>query len=202
MTPRTLTTPLDVRGDVPGLLVRGMPVCWQRPDRYGIPTLTPDGMPGTITGTETRGDSGAPWAYVTWATGDSEWVPVIGLVVDWSSPLAVYACLHWLSDRGHPCLWMLPTAHGGRTATSTQAAILVSVSVGRVVKGGKPVTRIYVPSVPEVQPDGIVLVNGYRFPDMFAALAEIDKNKANALDDGAALLGDDGAVTVGVADGA
>jgi hypothetical protein len=68
--------------------------------------------------------------------------------VDWSDRAAIYLCLAWLADRGHACLWMIPTTHGGRieawdglTAWEV-SAILVARSVGRVARGLGPVRTL------------------------------------------------------------
>ena len=76
------------------------------------------------------------------------------LTIDFTDPTALYLSLHWLADRGHTgCLWMLPTTHGGRveawdglTAWEV-AAVLVSVSVGRVAAGMGPVVDVFRPWV-------------------------------------------------------
>jgi hypothetical protein len=145
-----LIAPEEVRGDVPGLLCRGMPVTWRRPDRYGIPTLTPDGMRGVVTGTEARGETDAPWVYVTWATGDSEWAPAIGVLVDWTDPAALDCSLRWLADRGHLCGWMRPRVYGGAVddhgdlPAGTVSAILVARSVLEEAAGRGPVADLLV----------------------------------------------------------
>lgn len=113
-----LRAPVEIRGDMPGLLVRG--VLWR------VANMTED-VPADLYGDDCR-----------------------DIRLDWTSPLAPYAALHWLADRGHPCLWMLPTTHGGRveawdglTAWEV-SAILVSVSVGRVARGKSPVNDLFV----------------------------------------------------------
>jgi hypothetical protein len=68
--------------------------------------------------------------------------------IDYTDPAALYLSLHWLADRGHLCGWMLPTTHGGRVeawdglSAWEVAAVLVSVSVGRVARGMGPVSRV------------------------------------------------------------
>lgn len=133
MIPRTLTSPLPIRGDVPGLLARGMPVHWRDEE-----------TPYVVSAPPFHDANDAMWLIAAPCAG----VPIgvqddpSNFAVDWSSPLAVYAALHWLSTRGHDCWWMRPAAAGGRTADWNEAAILVSVSVGRVVAGVGPVVDI------------------------------------------------------------
>lgn len=115
MTP--LRQPLPARGDVPGLLCRGMPV------------IDADGD-GTAYAWSQDNPSPAYWR------------------IDWTQPLATYAAIHWLTGRGHRCLWMLPESHGGKvepwdglTAWDV-SAILVSASVLRVAAGRGPVKHL------------------------------------------------------------
>lgn len=133
-----------VRGDVPGLLRRGMPVTFIGEGLDGEPVecvgvvlddaepnttwrvanLT-DGVPADLYGDETR-----------------------AMQPLWTDPAAVHLSLHWLAEKGHPMLWTLPTTHGGRveawdglTAWEV-AAVLVSVSVGRVARGAGPIVDV------------------------------------------------------------
>lgn len=167
MTP--LRRPLPVRGDVPGLLCLGMPVCGYDDDSTGAIvcdycTAIPEPLYRVGWG-EPRGEEDVPGRL---------------LPIDWSSPLAIYAALNWIADLGHhPCLWMLPTTHGGkvegqqlgpgtcptcadggiyagsmetcpdcygtgaRTLSAWEvSAILVSASVLRVAAGGRPVADL------------------------------------------------------------
>ena len=145
-----------VRGDVPGLLRRGMPVYPPDTDR----PLNPDEHDSAVVCAMPDAD----WLSVE--PGASTWIgyarfntwrrprPVKPhlLTVDFTDPAALYLSLHWLADRGHTgCLWMLPTTHGGRveawdglTAWEV-AAVLVSVSVGRVAAGKDPVPSMLCP---------------------------------------------------------
>lgn len=142
MTP--VRTP-DVVRDVPGLLTYGMPVTFtaegldgERIECTGVVLDTPepnttwrvanltDGVPADLYGDETR-----------------------DMCPDWSSPLAIYAALHWLADRGHICTWMLPATHGGKVTAHDGltawevSAILVARSVVRVARGDRPVDDLY-----------------------------------------------------------
>lgn len=146
MTP--VRTP-DVVRDVPGLLTYGMPVTFtaegldgERIECTGVVLDTPepnttwrvanltDGVPADLYGDETR-----------------------DMCPDWSSPLAIYAALHWLADRGRARLWMLPSTHGGRVeawdglSAWEVSAIVVSASVLRVAMGLGPVRDMLGPSV-------------------------------------------------------
>ena len=122
MTP--LRQPVPVHGHVTGLLCRGMPMRWPK-------WVVASGDPRDT--------------YVVIDPSDPAHRPS---TVDWASPLAIYAALHWLTDRGHRCLWMLPATHGGKvepwdglTAWEV-SAILVSASVLRVAEGGGPVKHL------------------------------------------------------------
>lgn len=133
---RLLRAPVVVRGDVEGLLCRGMPMRWRDEDARW--TATTGKLP------HPESDD----YFVLIAPSDT---PMLGLVadpgdvaIDFSDRAAIYLSLAWLSDRGHDVLWMLPRTHGGRvdawdglTAWEV-SAILVSVSVERVAKGGEP----------------------------------------------------------------
>lgn len=146
-----LRTPPAVLGATPGLLCQGMPVSWHRPERYGIPTLLPDGMKGVVTAEEQRGESNVTYAFVTWGTLDSEWAPAVGLHIDWTARAAVFLCLAWLADRGHSPSWMLPSSHGGRVGAWSGlsawevSSVLASVSVLRVAAGWLPVPDLFGP---------------------------------------------------------
>lgn len=68
------------------------------------------------------------------------------------------------------------------------SAELLSVSAARISVGLGAIVGVRQPPTPTVLHDGIVLLNGYRFPDTGAALAEIDKCNADALRRGYAYL--------------
>lgn len=139
MTP--VRVPAIVRGDVPGLFKRGTEATYVDSDGTShhvlVHALCAD---GTIHATTPHGPGPMLREY------DPR-----DLMLDWHlpyDPMSVYRCLHWLADRGHPCLWMLPATHGGRvepwdglTAWEV-SAILVSVSVGRVAAGLGPIVEI------------------------------------------------------------
>jgi hypothetical protein len=137
MTP--LRHPIAIRGDVPGLLCQGTML-------RDVTVLAPDGFRVLVD--EATVISPSPgWVTVGCCYGVSA-VERIG-VLDWRQPGTLYAALHWLADRGHPCLWMLPSSHGGKvepwdglTAWEV-SAILVSASVARVAEGGKPVGDLF-----------------------------------------------------------
>ena len=114
-----------VRGDVPGLLRRGMPVINAHGQRAVIVEAV-DPAPDRLH-------------------------DLAAIRIDYTDPAALYLSLHWLADRGHLCGWMLPTTHGGRVeawdglSAWEVAAVLVSVSVGRVARGMGPVSRVLGP---------------------------------------------------------
>ena len=134
-----------VRGDVPGLLRRGMPVI-----SHGVSAVVlgpDDALPEHRAGSWTVSpvDHWADWAGSDFdgmarSTDDN--------AIDYTDPAALYLSLHWLADRGHLCGWMLPTTHGGRVeawdglSAWEVAAVLVSVSVGRVARGMGPIVDI------------------------------------------------------------
>lgn len=133
-----------VRGDVPGLLCRGMPLRWRDEDTRFV-----------ATGAVFFDADDGPWAIATPCEG----LPLgtqdhpSNFDVDWSDRAALYLCLAWLADRGHLCTWMLPTTHGGRveawdglTAWEV-SAIVVARSVGRVGRGLGPVRDMLGPNV-------------------------------------------------------
>ena len=140
MTP--VRTPAIVRGDVPGLLRRGMPLRWRDEETRFVATgdvfCDPDDAPWAIA---------APCEGIPLGTQDHP----SNFDIDYTDPAALYLSLHWLADRGYLCGWMLPTTHGGRveawdglTAWEV-AAVLVSVSVGRVAAGKDPVPSMLCP---------------------------------------------------------
>lgn len=95
-------------------------------------------------------------------------------IIDWSSPLAIYAALHWLADRGHACLWMLPVSHGGRieawdglTAWKV-SAILVARSVSRVAAGLGPIKALRAHSKLISTPDLLAAGRAVRVPQGIA----------------------------------
>lgn len=123
MTP--LRQPLPVHGHTPGLLCRGMPMRWPK-------WVVASGDPRS-----------------TYVVIDPSDPAHRSSTVDWSSPLALYAALHWLTGRGHRCLWMLPESHGGKVepwdglSAWEVSAILVSASVLRVAEGAGPVGDMF-----------------------------------------------------------
>lgn len=149
MTP--VRTPDVVRGDVPGLLCRGMPA------------LAPIHFDDDIASTAVRGiilsvEDDGPYGFDTVGYYDD---PRIGrgryhgamVTIDWSDRAAIYLCLAWLADRGRARLWMLPSTHGGRVeawdglSAWEVSAIVVSASVLRVAMGLGPVRDMLGPSV-------------------------------------------------------
>lgn len=137
MTP--VRAPDVVRGDVPGLLCRGMPLRWRDEDTRFV-----------ATGAVFFDADDGPWAIAAPCEG----LPLgtqdhpSNFDVDWSGRAAIYLSLAWLADRGFSCLWMLPTTHGGRveawdglTAWDV-SAIVVSRSVGRVARGLGPIADV------------------------------------------------------------
>ena len=120
-----LREPEVVRGDVPGLLCRGMP------------TLRSYSYPG---GNDTRG---------VWCEDEPD--PTAPRYrVDWSHPAALDCALRWLADRGHACHWMRPRVYGGciddhgDLPAGTVSAILVARSVLEVAAGRPPVVDLLV----------------------------------------------------------
>lgn len=148
MTP--VRAPAVIRGDIPGLMRRGMPVL------LGISFGDEDAveqLPGVVSSVtvDEHGDVDTVAHYDDPRIGRGRYYGA-SLTVDWTNPLAIYAALHYLADRGHPgCLWMLPETHGWRVAawdglTAWEvSAILVSVSVGRVAAGKDPVPSVLCP---------------------------------------------------------
>ena len=133
MTPTT--TPDLVRGDVPGLLCRGMPMLW----------------PALLFADAARRP------YVLQDPTD----PAHRLSnIDWTDRAATLLSVAWLADRGHLCGWMVPATHGGKVSAHagldawTVAAILVARSVGRVARGLGPVlgTSLSTSSPPAMSP--------------------------------------------------
>lgn len=150
MTP--VRAPDLVRGTDLRELPRCMPVADLRPaTRFNGEPVT---RRGVYVGNNTvKADEGlVVWTH--YAHVRDEWPTYIGhLAIDWSDRAALYLSLAWLADRGHACLWMLPTTHGGRveawdglTAWEV-SAILVARSVGRVARGLGPVRDMLGPSV-------------------------------------------------------
>lgn len=148
----TLREPEVVRGDVPGLLCRGMPlmadacdgVPRDQPVRGVVAALTPldvafedylpiEGTPGLVTAGRTIGGQGL--------TSDEI---ASRVAVDWSHPVAVDCALRWLGDRGHQLGWMRPRVYGGciddhgDLPAGTVSAILVARSVLNVAAGVAP----------------------------------------------------------------
>ena len=135
-----------VRGDVPGLLRRGMPVL------LGI-SFGDDDAVEHIAGVVHRVQVADDGEVDTFAYYDDRRIGRgryygASVTVDYTDPAALYLSLHWLAEKGHPMLWALPTTHGGRveawdglTAWEV-AAVLVSVSVGRVARGMGPIVDI------------------------------------------------------------
>lgn len=142
--PAPTRAPDVVPGDIPGLLIYTVPVTFtaegidgERVECMGVVLDAPDpnttwrvanltdGVPADLYGDETR-----------------------DMRLDWFSPLAIYAALHWLADRGHLCLWMLPATHGGRVEAWDElsawevSAIVVARSVRRVAAGMGPVISL------------------------------------------------------------
>ena len=132
---------MQIRGDVPGLLRRGMPVRFLRSERawHGPTGVVTEVFDGAVTALVT--------SHGGEADGNGE-VRTCGITIDYTDPAALYLSLHWLADRGHLCGWMLPTTHGGRVeawdglSAWEVAAVLVSVSVGRVARGMGPIVDI------------------------------------------------------------
>lgn len=120
MTP--VRAPDTVRGDVPGLRCRGMPVSNTHGQRAVI-----------VEAVSSPADRLHELAAIR---------------IDWSDRASIYLCLAWLADRGHVCLWMLPTTHGGKVTAHDGltawevSAILVARSVVRVARGLGPVTDL------------------------------------------------------------
>lgn len=221
MKTATLTAPVDVRGDAYHELPRCMPVVDTRPVMDHNGALTDRIRRGIYAGNNSvKADEGLV-VWTAWAAERTEWPTYIGnLLVDWGDPTAVHLSLDWLATRGHERRWFLPTTHGGRTADWNVAGILASVSVGRVVAGLGPASGLYAPwAMGAREPihrdhSGNPLcevshyIRGWRFVRADGTEARgsergpAGKAAADraALDDGAALLGGDGAVTVGVPD--
>lgn len=133
MTP--LRQPLTVHGHTPGLI-----------DDWGGPTLikargSDDWQPESVV----RRRDGI--GRMTWLGRLCRLEPD-HVRLDMARPECIYGCLHWLADRGHPCLWMLPESHGGKVegwdglSAWDVSAILVSASVARVAAGRGPVTDL------------------------------------------------------------
>jgi hypothetical protein len=80
-----------IRGDVPGLLRRGMPVINAHRQRAVIVEAV-DPAPDRLH-------------------------ELAAIRIDYTDPAALYLSLHWLADRGHLCGWMLPTTHKSRVET-------------------------------------------------------------------------------------
>ena len=133
-----------VRGDVPGLLRRGMPVL------LGISFGDDDEVehiPGVLHHVEEDGDLGdgadTIGYYHDARIGRGRYYSA-SLTIDWSDTLAVYAALHWLAEKGHPgCLWMLPTTHGGRVEawdglTAWEVSAIVVSSEVALRAAGRP----------------------------------------------------------------
>lgn len=144
-----------VRGDVPELLCRGMPIFVLRQTPEDDEAEPCDGERLHIAEQAVVTDHGndAGWLVAAGRTVDPcgpNWsqLRAADVAIDWSDRATVYPCLAWLADRGHACLWMLPTTHGGRveawdglTAWDV-SAILVARSVGRVARGVGPVAAL------------------------------------------------------------
>lgn len=149
MTP--VRTPAIVRGDVPGLLRRGMPVTFIAEGLDGEPiecvgVVLDDAEPNTTWRVANLTD-GVPADLYGDETRDMQ--PL------WTDPATLYLSLHWLADRGHLCGWMLPTTHGGRveawdglTAWEV-SAILVSHEVALRAAGRPGVKHLLADYRPE-----------------------------------------------------
>lgn len=139
MTP--LRQPVTVRGDIPGLLCRGTLL-------GDVTLLDVDGLPVSMDNSIVISPEPG-WTTVYGGIDEPGCERFRTLI--WHSQIAIYAALHWLADRGHPCLWMLPSSHGGKvepwdglTAWDV-SAILVSASVARVAEGLRPVSSALQP---------------------------------------------------------
>lgn len=137
MTP--FRQPVPVRGDIPGLLCRGTLLS-------DVILLDVDGLPVSMDNSIVISPEPG-WTTVYGGIDEPGCERFRTLI--WHSPIAAYAALHWLADRGHPCLWMLPNSHGGKVepwdglSAWEVSVILVSASVARVAEGGKPVSDLY-----------------------------------------------------------
>jgi len=134
-----LRQPVPVRGDIPGLLCRGTLLS-------DVILLDVDGLPVSMDNSIVISPEPG-WTTVYGGIDEPGCERFRTLI--WHSPIAIYAALHWLAERGHPCLWILPATHGGAvepwdglTAWDV-SAILVSASVARVAEGGKPVGDLF-----------------------------------------------------------
>lgn len=136
MTP--LRSPPIVTGAVPGLLTLGVPVRGCDDDSTGAVvcdyrTAIPEPLYRVGWG-EPRGEEDMPGRL---------------LLLDWDSPLAIYAALNWLADHGHPRLWALPSTHGGKVkswdglSAWEVSAVIAAASVLRVAGGGRPISDLY-----------------------------------------------------------
>lgn len=151
-----LREPEVVRGDVPGLLCRGMPLV------YHGETDTPRDEPlrGVVVGIDPLDfafvdymplPDGRTSKARTVAEVDSPESGMRRIVeVDWTSPAALDGALRWLADRGHICGWMRPRVYGGciddhgDLPAGTVSAILVARSVLEVAAGRPPVVDLLV----------------------------------------------------------
>lgn len=143
-----LIAPEEVRGDVPGLLCRGMPIVF-----YGE-TDTPRDEPlrGVVVGIDPLDfafvdyrplDDGRTSKARTVAEVDSPELGMRRIVeVDWSSPAALDACIRWLAARGHRCGWMRPREMEGAIDDPMVSKIIIARSVLNVAAGRGPVNDL------------------------------------------------------------
>ena len=146
---------MQIRGDVPGLLRRGMPVRFLRSERawHGPTGVVTEVFDGAVTALVT--------SHGGEADGNGE-VRTCGITIDYTDPAALYLSLHWLADRGHLCGWMLPTTHGGRVGawdglTAWEvSAILVSHEVALRAAGRPGIKHL----LADYRPETLVGRNG------------------------------------------